>query len=99
MISGMRRPCMKRAALVGLSTVMGVAGTPVVAAPPAAAAGTYATTATVNVRSGPGTGYSIIGSAANGATFTLLCQWQGGTNVNGNATWDRVTFSNGLTGA
>jgi hypothetical protein len=63
------------------------------------AAGTYRTTATVNVRSGPGTGYSQIGVEPKGASLTLLCQWQGGTNVGGNSTWDRVTFANGLTGA
>jgi uncharacterized protein YraI len=68
-------------------------------AAPSFAAGTYSTTASVNVRSGPGTGYSVTGSEPSGAPFTLLCQWQGGTNVNGNATWDDVTFTNGLTGA
>jgi Bacterial SH3 domain len=99
MSKGIHRPWTRRAVVVGLSALAGVATALVVATPPAAAAGTYSTTATVNVRSGPGTGYSIIGSAPNGATFTLLCQWQGGTNVNGNATWDKVTFSNGLTGA
>lgn len=66
---------------------------------PANAAGTYTTTAAVNVRSGPGTGYAITGSAGANAPFTLLCQWQGGTNISGNSTWDKVTFSNGLTGA
>jgi uncharacterized protein YraI len=94
-----RRQGVKRAVAMGLATIAGVAVTLTVSAQPAVAAGTYSTTATVNVRSGPGTGYGIIGSAANGATFTLLCQWQGGTNVNGNSTWDKVTFSNGLTGA
>ncbi len=68
-------------------------------AAPASATGTYSTTAAVNVRSGPGTNYGAIGSAPSGAGFTLLCQWQGGTNVNGNATWDRVQFGNGLVGA
>jgi Bacterial SH3 domain len=66
---------------------------------PASAAGTYRTTASVNVRSGPGTQYGVVGGVASGTAFTLLCQWQGGTNVGGNSTWDRVTFSNGLTGA
>src|SRR5215472_17409752 len=70
-----------------------------VAAAPSFAAGTYSTTASVNVRSGPGTGYSVIGTEPSGAQFTLQCQWQGGTSVNGNATWDDVTFANGLTGA
>jgi surface antigen len=69
------------------------------AAGPSFAAGTYRTTASVNVRSGPGTGYQLTGTEPGGATFTLLCQWQGGTNINGNATWDDVTFANGVTGA
>jgi len=70
-----------------------------VAAAPSFAAGTYSTTASVNVRSGPGTGYSVIGTEPSGAQFTLQCQWQGGTSVNGNATWDDVRFANGVTGA
>lgn len=83
-------------ALAGLS----LAGILVaIAARPAAAAGTYSTTAVVNVRTGPGTGYALIKSVPSGATFTLLCQWQGGTNINGNATWDEVRFSNGVVGA
>lgn len=69
------------------------------AAAPSFAAGTYNTTASVNVRSGPGTGFRLIGNEPGGTTFTLLCQWQGGTSVNGNATWDDVTFANGVTGA
>ncbi len=68
-------------------------------AAPSFAAGTYSTTASVNVRSGPGTGYPLVGREPAGAQFTLQCQWQGGTSVNGNATWDKVTFANGVTGA
>ena len=68
-------------------------------AAPGFAAGTYSTTASVNVRTGPGTGDASIGTEPSGAQFTLDCQWQGGTSVNGNATWDDVTFANGLTGA
>jgi hypothetical protein len=83
------------AAGVTLATATAVGGI----ALPAQAAGTYSTTAPVNVRSGPGTGYGVIGSAGTGAAFTLLCQWQGGTSVGGNSTWDKVTFSSGLTGA
>jgi hypothetical protein len=71
----------------------------ILGAAPSFAAGTYSTTASVNVRSGPGTGYQVIGSEPGGAQFTLQCQWQGGTNIGGNATWDDVTFANGLTGA
>ena len=68
-------------------------------AAPSFAAGNYSTTAPVNVRSGPGTGYPLVGKEPIGAQFTLQCQWQGGTSVNGNATWDKVTFANGVTGA
>jgi len=68
-------------------------------AAPSFAAGTYSTTAAVNVRSGPGTGNPLVGKEPAGAQFTLQCQWQGGANVNGNATWDMVTFANGVTGA
>lgn len=69
------------------------------AAAPSFAAGTYTTTTSVNVRTGPGTGYPHIGTEPSGARFTLQCQWQGGTNIGGNSTWDYVTFANGLTGA
>ena len=69
------------------------------AAAPSFAAGTYRTTTAVNVRSGPGTGSPIIGTEPAGATFTLLCQWQGSTNIGGNSTWDDVTFAGGPTGA
>jgi uncharacterized protein YraI len=69
------------------------------AAAPSLAAGTYATTTAVNVRSGPGTGSPRIATEPRGATFTLQCQWQGSTSIGGNATWDEVTFGNGLTGA
>jgi hypothetical protein len=68
-------------------------------AAPSFAAGTYRTTTAVNVRSGPGTGYGLVGTEPSGAQFTLQCQWQGGTNIGGNATWDKVTFANGVTGA
>jgi hypothetical protein len=51
------------------------------------------------VRLGPGTGSPVIGSEPGGTAFTLLCQWQGSTNIGGNSTWDKVTFSNGLAGA
>src|SRR6185503_17280365 len=89
----------RRTLVAGLAAAACTATVLTVTAAPAAAAGTYATTAVVNVRSGPGTGYGVVGSAGNGASFTLICQWQGGTNINGNATWDKVSFANGLTGA
>jgi len=89
----------RRVLVAALATALCAATVLAISAQPAAAAGTYATTATVNVRSGPTTGHGVIGSAASGTSFTLICQWQGGTNVNGNATWDKVSFPNGLVGA
>ncbi|SDO88644.1 hypothetical protein SAMN04515671_2241 [Nakamurella panacisegetis] len=65
----------------------------------ASATGVFSTTAAVNVRSGPGTNAAVIGGEPAGATFTLRCQWQGGTNIGGNATWDSVQFGNGVVGA
>jgi hypothetical protein len=85
------------ATLAGLVVMMGLALA--WSAAPASAAGTYSTTGAVNVRSGPGTNYGIIATRPSGAGFALLCQWQGGTNINGNATWDRVQFGDGLIGA
>lgn len=66
---------------------------------PASAAGVYHTTAAVNVRTGPSTSAAVVAVEPNGASFTLICQWQGGTNIGGNATWDRVQFANGVVGA
>jgi surface antigen len=77
---------------VGIATL-------VVGAESAAAAGTFNTTGSVNVRSGPGTNYGVVAGEPSGASFSLICQWQNGTRVGGNATWDRVQFSNGVTGA
>lgn len=82
---------------VVVSTV-GIA-TLVVGAESAAAAGTFNTTGSVNVRSGPGTNYGVVAGEPSGASFSLICQWQHGTSVGGNATWDRVQFGNGVTGA
>lgn len=58
-----------------------------------AAVGGFYTTASpyLNARSGPGTGYSIVGTLNYGTPITVDCQAQGGTNVGGNATWDRLT--------
>jgi uncharacterized protein YgiM (DUF1202 family) len=70
-----------------------------IGAAPSFSAATYNTNASVNVRSGPGTGYTVICTETSGAQFTLVCQWKSGTNIDGNATWDKVTFANGLPGA
>ncbi len=66
----------------------------------AQAAGTYSVTngEYVTIRTGPGTGYASLGTANKGTTFTLHCQYQNGTSVGGNRTWDKVTFSDGRTG-
>lgn len=65
----------------------------------ALAAGTYSVTGdTLTVRSGPGTSYAPVGTVHRGNVFTLACQYQNGTSVGGNATWDRVTFAGGLSG-
>src|SRR5437879_4335428 len=48
-------------------------------------------TAGVALRTGPGTGYALLGRLNTGAPIDIDCQVQGGTNVGGNATWDRLT--------
>ncbi|MEV0723995.1 peptidoglycan DD-metalloendopeptidase family protein [Micromonospora purpureochromogenes] len=49
--------------------------------------------AALTVRSGPGTGYSAVGSVADGATVTIYCQTTG-TTVTGtygtSSIWDRI---------
>ncbi|WP_406041544.1 peptidoglycan DD-metalloendopeptidase family protein [Micromonospora sp. NBC_00898] len=49
--------------------------------------------ADLTVRSGPGTGYSAVGSVADGATVTIYCQTSG-TTVTGtygtSSIWDRI---------
>jgi uncharacterized protein YraI len=93
-----RTPLLRRV-LAGVAvSAVGVA-TLVAGANSAAAAGTFHTIGSVNVRSGPGTNYGIVAGEPNGAGFSLICQWQHGTSVGGNATWDRVQFGNGVTGA
>lgn len=93
------RAILLRRVLAGVAvSAVGVA-TLVVGAESAAAAGTFTTTGSVNVRSGPGTNYGIVAGEPSGAGFSLICQWQNGTSVGGNATWDRVQFANGVTGA
>ncbi|HEV7711818.1 MAG TPA: N-acetylmuramoyl-L-alanine amidase [Asanoa sp.] len=50
-------------------------------------------TGRLNVRSGPGTGYSTVGTVANGAKATIFCQ-RAGTKVTGpfgtSTVWDRI---------
>ena len=57
----------------------------------AAVGGFYTTASPLTARSGPGTGYSIVGTLPYWTPITVACQVQGGTNVGGNATWDKLT--------
>lgn len=91
-----------RRALVILAGVALTLTTVVGTASPAAAAQQYKTTATVTVRTGPGTNYPLATTYQNvngqtasstilsGTTITVVCQHQGGTSVNGNRTWDKL---------
>ncbi|WP_460493042.1 M23 family metallopeptidase [Dactylosporangium cerinum] len=48
----------------------------------------------INKRSGPGTGYAIVGSVSDGTTVTISC-WRNGTTLTGRwgptAVWDKLT--------
>ncbi|MEU5722378.1 MULTISPECIES: SH3 domain-containing protein [unclassified Micromonospora] len=76
-----------------LALVVTTATTLGLAAPALAATGTVQASGGLYVRSGPGTGYSVVGSVANGATVNITCQTTGEW-INGNwgATniWDRL---------
>lgn len=83
-----------RLALGGLLTLSSIGGVTLATTGVAsAAAGPYYTTASpyLNARSGPGTGYSIVGTLNYWSPIYIQCQVQGGTNVNGNATWDKLS--------
>jgi uncharacterized protein YgiM (DUF1202 family) len=54
--------------------------------------------ARLNVRSGPGTGYRIVGWAGNGRMLHLTCKRQG-SYVRGNARWYRLTRGQGYVSA
>ncbi|MEV4759541.1 CHAP domain-containing protein [Micromonospora sp. NPDC049559] len=77
-----RGPALLFGALLALTlTLLGAA--------PAQAAGTGKINSwgdPVNVRSGPGTGYSVVGSLAHGTTVTIQCTARG-TNVEGPYGW------------
>ncbi|HEX6967774.1 MAG TPA: peptidoglycan DD-metalloendopeptidase family protein [Micromonosporaceae bacterium] len=54
--------------------------------------------ANLNVRSGPGTGYSIVGSVADGQQVTITCQTTGSTVTGTYGTsniWNRITSPSG----
>lgn len=64
------------------------------------ATGTVNTTsgANLNVRSGPGTGYSVVGSVPDGAKVTITCQTTGETVTGTYGTsniWNRITSPSG----
>ena len=81
--------------LAWLALLASLAAATALWATPSFAAGTYRTTKAVNVRSAPGTGSAVIGSEPGGATFALLCQWKGSTNIGGNSTWDKLPLVTG----
>jgi uncharacterized protein YraI len=67
------------------------AQTPTPAAPPTAAAAQVTTNDIVNIRSGPGTAYGLVGSAQTGETFPVTGKNQAGDwwqiNYNGQTGW------------
>jgi hypothetical protein len=61
-------------------------------APAASATQRYYSNADVlTLRKGPGTGYASAGTVARNSALDIVCQVQGGTNINGNTDWDRLT--------
>lgn len=78
---------------IAVTTVATVVG---LAQPALAATGTVQASGGLYIRSGPGTGYSVVGSVANGAAVTIDCQTTGST-VTGNwgptNIWDHIPGS------
>lgn len=64
-----------------------------VAAPPVNT-WTYPVKETVNIRSGPGTGYGVVGTAASGSTQTFNC-YLTGTSVGGDTVWGHLSNGKG----
>ncbi|HEY3732408.1 MAG TPA: hypothetical protein VGL63_00690 [Streptosporangiaceae bacterium] len=56
--------------------------------------GTAEATAGLNIRSGPGTGYSLVGVMPYQSTGTVYC-YSSGTVVNGDPYWDWTATSHG----
>lgn len=52
----------------------------------------------LNVRSGPGTGYRVVGSRAVGSSVAITCKVRG-SNVRGNHRWYRLTHHRGWVSA
>jgi hypothetical protein len=69
--------------------------------PPTGVTGTILANPSLTIRSGPGTGYGYVGSAAYNSTVTITC-YTFGEYVGGgywpSSTWDRITTSTGVTG-
>ncbi len=87
---GRRRP--GRAVSMALVMVLLALGAVGIATSPASAYVRYAATVSnLALRSGPGTQYSVLQRVNAGTPLDIVCQVQGGTNVGGNATWDRLT--------
>lgn len=79
----------RRALLVLLGCV--AASLSIFAAAPAMADHGIYTTATVNVRTGPSTGYAVLGTVPSGASPTYHC-WAQGQNINGVDVWFNMTY-------
>lgn len=93
--SDTRRPRPRTAGPVGriaaTVAVIGALGIGL-AAPSAWASQSYQVTMDeVALRGGPGTQYAVLQRVNTGTPIDVECQVQGGTNVNGNATWDKLT--------
>lgn len=86
----------RRIAATLLVGALGTSGTAVgmaaIGVEQAGAAATYQVTASpsLSARTGPGTGYSVVRYLAYGTSVSIVCQVQGGTNINGNATWNKL---------
>lgn len=85
-----RLPRRPRRTVKVLLALAAAAASVLVAAPAMADHGIY-TTATVNIRSGPSTAYSILGSVPSGVSPTYLC-WTQGQNINGVDVWFKMTY-------
>lgn len=79
--------------MLSVALIVALLGLSLNLAAPAAAQGPTATvnTGALNIRSGPGIGYSVVFSVYRGVSLTLLGR-------NADASWVRVSLSNGVTG-
>jgi uncharacterized protein YgiM (DUF1202 family) len=51
----------------------------------------YRTLGNVNVRSGPGTGYSVVTTLANGTSINISCQTKSNSTPYNDPVWDRIS--------